>query len=54
MWIKRGCVERMRTDKAFYAQCKENLKIAKCDLCWEKEKEVLKEAYQKVINKQRF
>ena len=48
------CVERMRTDKAFYAQCKENLKIAKRDLCWEKEKEVLKEAYQKVINKQRF
>ena len=43
------CVERMRTDKAFYAQCKKNLKIAKQELCWEKEKEELKEAYQKVI-----
>lgn len=43
------CVEKMRTDKAFYAQCKENLKIAKEDLCWEKEKTTLIEAYQKTV-----
>ena len=40
------CVEKMRTDRDFYAQCKENLKKAKEDLCWEREKVVLQEAYQ--------
>ena len=43
------CVEIMRTDKTFYAQCKENLKKAKEDLCWEKEKSVLTEAYRNVM-----
>jgi len=33
-----ACIEKMRTDKTFYAQCKENLKQAKSDLCWENEK----------------
>jgi glycosyltransferase involved in cell wall biosynthesis len=46
-----ACVERMRTDKAFYAQCKENLKVAKRDLCWENERPVLQEAFRKVISK---
>ena len=43
------CVEKMRTDKAFYAHCKENLKKAKEDLCWEKEKEILMDAYCKTM-----
>ena len=39
----------MRTDRDFYAQCKENLKKAKEDLCWEKEKVVLQEAYRRAM-----
>ena len=46
-----SCVERMRTDKTFYTRCKENLKVAKQDLCWENEKEVLKAAYAKVMTR---
>ena len=45
-----ACVEKMRTDKAFYAQCKENLKKAKEELCWEKEKTVLLEAYREALH----
>lgn len=41
-----AAIERMRTDNDFYAQCKENLKTAKIDLCWENEKEVLQQAYK--------
>lgn len=44
------CVEKMRCDKEFYLQCKENLKTAKQELCWEKEKLVLEKAYSKVRN----
>ena len=44
-----NCVEKMRTDKALYNQCKENTKRAKYELCWEKEKTALKEAYREVI-----
>lgn len=44
-----ACVEKMRTDRAFYAQCKENLKRAKADLCWEKEKHVLLDAFEQYI-----
>lgn len=43
------CVEKMRTDRDFYAQCKENLKKAKEDLCWEREKVVLQEAYRRAM-----
>lgn len=45
-----NCVERMKTDQAFYAQCKENLKRAKEELCWEKEKLVLINAYEQMLN----
>ncbi len=45
-----ACIERMRTDKAFYLQCKKNLKVAKRDLCWENEKLILQEAFKKVIS----
>lgn len=44
-----ACVEKMRTDREFYTQCKENIKKAKEDLCWEKEKKTLQEAYKKVM-----
>ena len=43
------CVEKMRTDRDFYAQCKEYLKKAKEDLCWEREKVVLQEAYRRAM-----
>jgi glycosyltransferase involved in cell wall biosynthesis len=43
-----SCIERMRTDKAFYAQCKENLKRAKQELCWENEKNVLIEELERL------
>ena len=33
-----SCIEKLRTDKQFYIQLKENLKVAKEDLCWENEK----------------
>ncbi len=41
-----ACVEKMRTDQAFYRACKTNLIQAKNDLCWEKEKERLADAYK--------
>lgn len=44
-----AAIERLRTDKEFYASCKKNLKRAKCDLCWEKEKNALQVAYQKIL-----
>lgn len=44
-----ACVEKLRVDKAFYSQCKENLKIAKEELCWEKEKQGLMDAYCKAL-----
>lgn len=39
-----SAIERMRTDHAFYNQCKQNLIPAKEELCWENEKASLKEA----------
>lgn len=42
------CVERMRTDRAFYESCCENLRLAKEELCWEKEKHTLINAYKKI------
>ena len=39
------CIERMRGDAGLYARCRENLKIAKQDLCWEKERTVLEQAF---------
>jgi len=44
-----GAITKMRDDWVFYTQCKENLRTAKADLCWEKEKEKLKEAYQAIL-----
>ena len=39
------CIDRMRGDAGLYARCRENLKIAKQDLCWEKERTVLEQAF---------
>lgn len=44
------CVERMRRDKEFYNNCRTNIKIAKQDLCWEKEKEKLIKSYKNLMN----
>lgn len=46
-----ACVERMRTDHGFYKQCKKNLQRAKADLCWEKEKQVLIDAFKLKIGR---
>ena len=40
---------RMRDDRAFYAECKEHLKVAKEELCWEREKQNLKQAYKAIL-----
>ena len=42
------CVEKMRTDTAFYAKCKSNLTRAKAELCWAKEKDVLIKAFKEI------
>ena len=42
------CVERMRNNKEFYEFCKRNLKIAKRELYWEKEKSILINALLKL------
>lgn len=44
-----AAIRRMRDDREFYAACKENLKRAKQELCWENEKTALKEAYRKLL-----
>lgn len=44
-----AAIRRMRDDQKFYADCKKNLKRAKEDFCWEKEKASLKEAYNMLL-----
>ena len=46
-----ACVERMRTDKAFYNRLKKNIEIARDEMCWENEKKALKEAYREIMEK---
>lgn len=43
-------IERMRTDSDFYRKCKTNLKIAKEEFCWQKEKVALQQAYKGFMN----
>lgn len=45
-----AAVEKMRSDKDFYASCKENIKTAKENLCWEKEKEKMIAAYARILH----
>ena len=42
-------IEKMRTDKEFYESCKRNLLKAKEELCWEREKEKLVDAYRQLM-----
>ena len=45
-----AAIEKLRTDGDFYTACKENLKRAKEELCWEKEKTALQSAYRTLLN----
>ena len=45
-----AAVKKMQSAKEFYAQCKENIKAAKEDLCWEKEKEKMIAAYARILS----
>lgn len=40
------CIERLRTDEDLYGKCKSNLKAAKRELCWERERKGLEHAYR--------
>lgn len=42
------CVEKMRTDSEFYNKCKQNLVKAKEALCWNKERQLLISAFEKI------
>lgn len=44
-------IEKMRTDKMFYSNCRKNLEAAKRELCWENEKKVLIDAFLSIIRK---
>lgn len=44
-----ACVNRMITDQELYNTCKQNTLKAKEALCWEKEKQVLKAAYEMLL-----
>lgn len=44
-----AAILRMRDDREYYADCKEHLKKAKEELCWEREKEVLMTAYREIL-----
>lgn len=44
-----NCVNTMKENKTQYKLFKENLEIAKQELCWEKEKKILFEAYKTII-----
>jgi len=41
-----ACIKTLQTDKDLYRQFKENLKVAKEELCWENEKQILKATYE--------
>lgn len=45
-----AAIEKLRTDGDFYTACKENLKRAKEELCWEKEKTALQSVYRTLLN----
>lgn len=44
-----SCIKRMSDDKKLYQSFKNNLKLAKQQLCWEKEKTILIDAYKELI-----
>lgn len=46
-----SCIERLRTNPELYQICKKNAKKAKEELCWKREKEGLKDAYEGLLNR---
>lgn len=44
-----ACVDKMRTDKAFDLKCRQNLDTAKAELCWEREKKRLIQAFERYL-----
>lgn len=40
-----SCIERLREDRGLYGECKIKLRIAKKELCWERESATLEKAY---------
>ncbi len=47
----RSAIEKLRNNKEIYRRFKGNLKIAKTELCWEKERRTLIDAYSKLISR---
>lgn len=45
-----SCVNRLIDDKNLYDKCKKNLLVAKDELCWEKEKQVLISKYKECMS----
>ncbi len=43
------CIRKMKEDQVFYQQCKSNIRNAKQELCWEKEKGILVEAVNRYL-----
>lgn len=43
------CIMKLWSDNRFYSECKEHIKAAKEELCWENEKKVLKDAYRRIL-----
>lgn len=41
-----SCIDRLRTDGEFYAECKQGLERARHELCWEHERVALERAYR--------
>lgn len=47
------CIERLRTDKRLYDELKQNVRRAKKELCWERERKKLMEAYGRIMERKR-
>ena len=48
------CIRTMQQNKEFYEKCKQNLRKAKNELCWEREKMELNQAFDRCIDKADF
>lgn len=43
------CIEKIRTNRGQYERLRKNTRYAKEELCWEKERTVLQEAYRRIL-----
>lgn len=43
------CIDKLCHDQIFYNSCKKYLKVAKKELCWEKEQIILENAYRRLL-----